>query len=67
VKENVVYLLYDLAHTQPFTRDRDTRSFDFTPQEVMAFCEECVLSDSEEPCNVPEAFFGNDKAGGLRP
>jgi hypothetical protein len=44
-----------------------TRSFDFTPQEVMAFCEECVLSDEEDPCDVPEAFFGDDKDGGLRP
>ena len=33
----------------------------------MAFCEECVLSDEEEPCDVPEAFYDADKFGGLRP
>lgn len=38
--------------------------FDFTPEEVMAFCEECVLVDTEDPehdhCNVPEAFYDMD-------
>lgn len=31
--------------------------FDFTPEEVMAFCTDCVLSNGEEPCELPEAFF----------
>jgi|UniRef100_A0A7S2UM05 hypothetical protein len=30
--------------------------FKFSPQEVMAFCEECVLSEDEEPCDVPDSF-----------
>lgn len=34
--------------------------FDLSPREVMAFCEECVLSDDEEPCDVPEALFEGD-------
>lgn len=31
--------------------------FDMSPQRVMEFCEECVLSDGEEPCDVPDAFY----------
>ena len=39
----------------------------FMLQEGMAFCEECVLSDKEEPCDAPEAFYDAGKFGGLRP
>jgi len=35
--------------------------FDFSPDEVMAFCSDCVLSEEEEPCDLPpesmDAFF----------
>ena len=31
--------------------------FDFTPDEVMEFCTDCVLSEEEEPCDVPEKFL----------
>ena len=31
--------------------------FDFTAEQVVAFCEECVMSDDEAPCVVPEALF----------
>jgi hypothetical protein len=31
--------------------------FDFTAQQVVEFCEECVISDDEAPCVVPEALF----------
>jgi hypothetical protein len=45
--------------------------FDMDPSEVMKFCTECVLSDGEEPCDVPESMFGggsdDDGGGGLRP
>eukprot|EP00527_Entomoneis_sp_CCMP2396_P003607 CAMPEP_0198153972 /NCGR_PEP_ID=MMETSP1443-20131203/66603_1 /TAXON_ID=186043 /ORGANISM="Entomoneis sp., Strain CCMP2396" /LENGTH=175 /DNA_ID=CAMNT_0043820515 /DNA_START=120 /DNA_END=647 /DNA_ORIENTATION=+ len=34
--------------------------FKFSPQQVLEFCEECVLSDKEEPCDVPDAFFSYD-------
>jgi hypothetical protein len=34
--------------------------FDFTAEEVVKFCEECVISDEEEPCVVPEALFEDD-------
>ncbi|KAK1736360.1 hypothetical protein QTG54_012960 [Skeletonema marinoi] len=33
--------------------------FDLSAKEVMAFCEECVLSEEEEPCDVPEKFLDN--------
>lgn len=44
-----------------------------SPQQVMSFCEECVLSDGEEPCDIPEAFYdvygslADDDEGKLRP
>ena len=48
--------------------------FDFSPEEVMAFCTDCVLSTQEEPCEVPaenmDAFFesiSRIEDGGLRP
>ena len=31
--------------------------FDMSPQDVMQFCEECVLSEEEEPCTVPSKFL----------
>lgn len=31
--------------------------FDFTPEQVQSFCTDCVLSDGEEPCELPDAFF----------
>jgi len=31
--------------------------FEMTPEKVMEFCEECVLSEGEEPCDVPDAFY----------
>jgi hypothetical protein len=40
--------------------------FDMSPQEVMRFCEECVLSDEEEPCTVPTKFF-NENMDSLKP
>jgi len=36
-------------------------SFDFTPEQVLSFCEECVLSEDEEPCDVPDAFYDLDQ------
>mmetsp|Transcript_38070 Transcript_38070/g.46481 ORF Transcript_38070/g.46481 Transcript_38070/m.46481 type:complete len:172 (-) Transcript_38070:88-603(-) len=41
--------------------------FDFSAQEVLAFCTECVLSDDEEPCDVPDKFYDGDDGKGLRP
>jgi len=44
--------------------------YKMSPQEVVAFCEECVLSDDEEPCDVPEAMYDgvdNFDKKGLRP
>jgi hypothetical protein len=31
--------------------------FDLTPEQVISFCTECVLSEEEEPCDVPEKFL----------
>mmetsp|Transcript_17534 Transcript_17534/g.27499 ORF Transcript_17534/g.27499 Transcript_17534/m.27499 type:complete len:171 (+) Transcript_17534:119-631(+) len=33
--------------------------FELSAKEVMTFCEECVLSEEEEPCDVPEKFIEN--------
>lgn len=34
--------------------------FDFSPQEVIEFCNECVLSEDNETCDIPDAFYDND-------
>lgn len=39
--------------------------FDMDPREVIKFCKECVLSEDEEPCDVPDAFLDDDS--GLHP
>mmetsp|Transcript_24006 Transcript_24006/g.57957 ORF Transcript_24006/g.57957 Transcript_24006/m.57957 type:complete len:192 (-) Transcript_24006:258-833(-) len=31
--------------------------FEMGPSEVMKFCEECVLSEEEDPCDVPASVF----------
>mmetsp|Transcript_33277 Transcript_33277/g.56570 ORF Transcript_33277/g.56570 Transcript_33277/m.56570 type:complete len:197 (+) Transcript_33277:143-733(+) len=31
--------------------------FEMGPSEVMEFCTDCVLSEDEEPCDVPESFL----------
>lgn len=31
--------------------------FDLSPQDVLAFCNDCVLSEDKEECQVPPAFF----------
>lgn len=33
--------------------------FELDPHEVIKFCTECVLSEDEEPCEVPEGFYDN--------
>ncbi|KAL7487576.1 hypothetical protein ACHAW6_013152 [Cyclotella cf. meneghiniana] len=39
--------------------------FDLDPREVIKFCKECVLSEDEEPCDIPEKFLEDDL--GLHP
>jgi hypothetical protein len=43
--------------------------FDMDPTEVIQFCKECVLSEEEEPCDVPVNLFAEDSddVGGLHP
>ena len=39
-------------------------------QQVVEFCNDCVISDGEEPCDIPEAFYddGTDANNkGLQP
>mmetsp|Transcript_25654 Transcript_25654/g.36185 ORF Transcript_25654/g.36185 Transcript_25654/m.36185 type:complete len:185 (-) Transcript_25654:224-778(-) len=36
--------------------------FEMSPLEVIKFCDECVLSEDEEPCDVPEAMLNTDDA-----
>ena len=31
--------------------------FNMDPREVVEFCSECVLSEDEEPCDIPESAF----------
>lgn len=33
--------------------------FDMAAEEVQTFCKECVLSEGEEPCDVPDMFMEN--------
>jgi len=38
------------------------------PREVIKFCNECVLSEDEEPCDIPESIFASDyNDDGLNP
>merc|ERR1712150_390060 len=41
--------------------------FDFTPEEVLKFCTECVLSEEEEPCDVPEMFYVDENGVEMAP
>ena len=34
--------------------------FEMGPEEVLKFCTECVLSEDEEPCDIPEVMFDTD-------
>jgi len=31
--------------------------YHMTPEKVMSFCSDCVLSEGEEPCDIPEGFY----------
>lgn len=35
--------------------------YQMSPSQVMEFCTECVLSEEEEPCEVPDAMYGDLK------
>jgi len=34
--------------------------FDFSAEQVMEFCTDCVLSEEEEACDVPDKFLDDD-------
>lgn len=34
--------------------------FEMGPEEVIKFCKECVLSDDEEPCDIPDKMLDSD-------
>eukprot|EP00558_Chaetoceros_sp_UNC1202_P007175 CAMPEP_0197246624 /NCGR_PEP_ID=MMETSP1429-20130617/18391_1 /TAXON_ID=49237 /ORGANISM="Chaetoceros sp., Strain UNC1202" /LENGTH=170 /DNA_ID=CAMNT_0042707329 /DNA_START=70 /DNA_END=582 /DNA_ORIENTATION=+ len=34
--------------------------FEMDPREVIKFCTDCVLSDEEEPCDIPETLLSGD-------
>ncbi|KAL7513482.1 hypothetical protein ACHAXN_010703 [Cyclotella atomus] len=40
--------------------------FELDPSEVIKFCKECVLSEDEEPCDIPGGFYVKEE-GGLKP
>jgi hypothetical protein len=31
--------------------------FQLSPQEVLSFCNDCVLSEEKEECDIPDAFY----------
>mmetsp|Transcript_17304 Transcript_17304/g.24658 ORF Transcript_17304/g.24658 Transcript_17304/m.24658 type:complete len:186 (-) Transcript_17304:91-648(-) len=39
--------------------------FNFSAIEVVQFCKECVLSDGEEPCDIPAALLAEDILAGI--
>jgi len=42
--------------------------FHLSPSDVMAFCTDCVMSDSEEPCDVPDYLWDDTfNSGKLAP
>jgi len=48
--------------------------FELSPEQVLSFCNDCVLAEDKEECDIPEAFyeFGEDDAtttpfGDVRP
>jgi hypothetical protein len=51
------------SHTHAFV---SACSFHMSAQQVIEFCNDCVISDGEEPCDIPEAFYddGSGDAGG---
>ncbi|ACI65322.1 predicted protein [Phaeodactylum tricornutum CCAP 1055/1] len=56
--------LIEVTHRSPFSRSR-YGSFSYSPQEVLEFCNDCVLSEGEEPCDIPDAFY--EYESGLSP
>ena len=38
--------------------------FDMKPEDVIKFCKDCVLSEDEEPCDVPATMFEDESSGG---
>jgi hypothetical protein len=34
---------------------------ELSAREVLEFCSDCVLSEDDEPCVIPEAFFKEDE------
>jgi len=41
--------------------------FDMSADEVMQFCEECVLSEKEDPCDIPEKMYEDYPELQIRP
>lgn len=39
--------------------------FEMSPAEVLKFCKDCVLSDEEEPCDIPDKMLDSDDYPGL--
>lgn len=41
--------------------------YGLSAHEVIQFCAECVLSEEEEPCDIPERFHDNNNGSKLTP
>lgn len=42
-------------------------AFNLSPREVIQFCKECVLSEDEDPCDIPDGFYNDDDDDKLMP
>ena len=45
------------SHEHVFLLINFINRFDLSPHDVIKFCTDCVLSEEEEPCDVPEGFY----------
>jgi hypothetical protein len=61
-----IFVCFFFVHSLSLSLDTHTHdSFEFSPEEVMAFCTDCVLADDDEPCDIPDAFY--DELDRLKP
>ena len=60
----LLLLLRSITHSQQQQQRSTFCSFQLSPEDVIGFCNDCVLAEDEEPCDIPEAFYD---AGKLSP
>lgn len=55
----VVFVMHGVSANLPKPYDVVITSYHLTPGQVMLFCKECVMADTEEPCDIPD-FLGKE-------